>query len=112
MTLNAAEEQNIESRSHSIETIEGLGAKLNKDSIRLGGFVSEKDKNTLTTTETTHKAGAINTGNLIIKGTEGVDVLGQNIKATGDTTIDHGRGELNIGGYENKTSQRENKNEK
>ncbi|MCH2001571.1 hemagglutinin repeat-containing protein, partial [Acinetobacter seifertii] len=113
VTLNAAEEQNIESRSHSIETIEGLGAKLNKDSIRLGGFVSEKDKNTLTTTETTHKAGAINTGNLIIKGTEGVDVLGQNIKATGDTTIDHGRGELNIGGYENKTTTEEKtKNEK
>ncbi|MFH3734597.1 DNA/RNA non-specific endonuclease, partial [Acinetobacter nosocomialis] len=113
VTLNAAEEQNIESRSHSIETIEGLGAKLNKDSIRLGGFVSEKDKNTLTTTETTHKAGAINTGNLIIKGTEGVDVLGQNIKATGDTTIDHGRGELNIGGYENKNiTEGKTKNEK
>nr|WP_151819299.1 hemagglutinin repeat-containing protein [Acinetobacter seifertii] len=113
VTLNAAEEQNIESRSHSIETIEGLGAKLNKDSIRLGGFVSEKDKNTLTTTETTHKAGTINTDNLSIKGTEGVDVLGQNIKATGDTTIDHGRGELNIGGYENKTTTEEKtKNEK
>lgn len=111
--LNAAEEQSIESSSHTIETIEGLGVKLNKDSIRLGGFVSEKDKNTLTTTETTHKAGTINTDNLSIKGTEGVDVLGQNIKATGDTTIDHGRGELNIGGYENKTTTEEKtKNEK
>lgn len=113
VTLNAAEEQNIESSSHSTETIEGLGAKLNKDSIRLGGFVSEKDKNTLTVTETTRKAGSINTNNLSINGAEGVDILGQNIKATGDTTIDHGRGELNIGGYENKTTTEEKtKNEK
>ncbi|WNX61066.1 hemagglutinin repeat-containing protein [Acinetobacter baumannii] len=113
VTLNAAEEQNIESSSHSTETIEGLGVKLNKDSIRLGGFVSEKDKNTLTVTETTHKAGSINTDNLSINGGKGVDILGQNIKATGDTTIDHGRGELNIGGYENKTTTEEKtKNEK
>ena len=113
VTLNAAEEQNIDSRSHSTETIEGLGAKLNKDSIRLGGFVSEKDKNTLTVTETTRKAGSINTDNLSINGANGVDILGQNIKATGDTTIDHGRGELNIGGYENKTTTEEKtKNEK
>ncbi|EHU2145040.1 filamentous hemagglutinin N-terminal domain-containing protein [Acinetobacter baumannii] len=113
VTLNAAEEQNIESSSHSTETIEGLGVKLNKDSIRLGGFVSEKDKNTLTVTETTRKAGSINTDNLSINGAKGVDILGQNIKATGDTTIDHGRGELNIGGYENKTTTEEKtKNEK
>ncbi|EKP69023.1 filamentous hemagglutinin N-terminal domain-containing protein [Acinetobacter baumannii] len=113
VTLNAAEEQNIESSSHSTETIEGLGVKLNKDSIRLGGFVSEKDKNTLTVTETTRKAGSINTDNLSINGGKGVDILGQNIKATGDTTIDHGRGELNIGGYENKTTTEEKtKNEK
>ncbi len=113
VTLNAAEEQNIDSRSHSTETIEGLGAKLNKDSIRLGGFVSEKDKNTLTVTETTRKAGSINTDNLSINGAEGIDILGQNIKATGDTTIDHGRGELNIGGYENKTiTEEKTKNEK
>lgn len=113
VTLNAAEEQNIESSSHSTEIIEGLGAKLNKDSIRLGGFVSEKDKNTLTVTETTRKAGSINTDNLSINGANGVDILGQNIKATGDTTIDHGRGELNIGGYENKTTTEEKtKNEK
>lgn len=113
VTLNAAEEQNIESSSHSTETIEGLGVKLNKDSIRLGGFVSEKDKNTLTVTETTRKAGSINTDNLSINGAKGLDILGQNIKATGDTTIDHGRGELNIGGYENKTTTEEKtKNEK
>lgn len=113
VTLNAAEEQNIESSSHSTETIEGLGVKLNKDSIRLGGFVSEKDKNTLTVTETTRKAGSINTDNLSINGAKGVDILGQNIKATGDTTIDHGRGELKIGGYENKTTTEEKtKNEK
>ncbi|NUF15357.1 two-partner secretion domain-containing protein [Acinetobacter lactucae] len=113
VTLNAAEEQNIESSSHSTETIKGLGVKLNEDSIRLGGFVSEKDKNTLTVTETTRKAGSINTDNLSINGAEGVDILGQNIKATGDTTIDHGRGELNIGGYENKTiTEEKTKNEK
>ncbi|HEE5794914.1 EndoU domain-containing protein [Acinetobacter baumannii] len=113
VTLNAAEEQNIGSSSHSTETIEGLGVKLNKDSIRLGGFVSEKDKNTLMVTETTRKAGSINTDNLSINGAKGVDILGQNIKATGDTTIDHGRGELNIGGYENKTTTEEKtKNEK
>ncbi|WP_165382243.1 ESPR-type extended signal peptide-containing protein [Acinetobacter pittii] len=107
VTLNAAEEQNIESRSHSNETIEGLGAKLNKDSIRLGGFVSEKDKQNVTITETTHKAGSIKTDNLSINGAEGVDILGQNIKATGDTTIDHGRGTLNVSGYENKTTTEE-----
>ncbi|HFX6175415.1 TPA: hemagglutinin repeat-containing protein [Acinetobacter baumannii] len=112
VTLNAAEEQNIESRSHSTETIEGLGAKLNKDSIRLGGFVSEKDKNTVTVTETTHKAGSINTENLSINAAEGVDILGQNIKATGDTTFDHGRGTLKVGGYENKTiTEEKTKNE-
>ncbi|WP_308469276.1 hemagglutinin repeat-containing protein, partial [Acinetobacter guillouiae] len=104
VTLNAAEEQNISVTSHSKETIEGLGVKLNKDSVRLGGFVSEDTTQSTKTTETTHKAGSIQTENLKIQGTEGVDILGQNIKATGDTVIDHGRGDLNIGGYENKTT--------
>ena len=104
VTLNAAEEQNISVTSHSKETIEGLGVKLNKDSVRLGGFVSEDTTQSTKTTETTHKTGSIQTENLKIQGAEGVDILGQNIKATGDTVIDHGRGDLNIGGYENKTT--------
>ncbi|MFW1736999.1 hemagglutinin repeat-containing protein [Acinetobacter sp. ULE_I046] len=104
VTLNAAEEQNISVTSHSKETIEGLGVKLNKDSVRLGGFVSEDTTQSTKTTEITHKAGSIQTENLKIQGAEGVDILGQNIKATGDTVIDHGRGDLNIGGYENKTT--------
>ena len=104
VTLNAAEEQNISATSHSKETIEGLGVKLNKDSVRLGGFVSEDTTQSTKTTETTYKAGSIQTENLKIQGAEGVDILGQNIKATGDTVIDHGQGDLNIGGYENKTT--------
>nr|WP_308469408.1 DNA/RNA non-specific endonuclease [Acinetobacter bereziniae] len=104
VTLNAAEEQNISVTSHSKETIEGLGVKLNKDNVRLGGFVSEDSTQSTKTTETTHKAGSIQTENLKIQGAEGIDLLGQNIKATGDTVLDHGRGELNIGGYENKTT--------
>ncbi|WP_429773912.1 polymorphic toxin-type HINT domain-containing protein, partial [Acinetobacter bereziniae] len=104
VTLNAAEEQNISVTSHSKETIEGLGVKLNKDNVRLGGFVSEDTTQSTKTTETTHKAGSIQTENLKIQGAEGIDLLGQNIKATGDTVLDHGRGELNIGGYENKTT--------
>ena len=104
VTLNAAEEQNISAQSHSKETIEGLGVKLNKDNVRLGGFVSEDTTQSTKTTETTHKAGSINTENLKIQGAEGIDILGQNIKATGDTVLDHGRGDLNIGGYENKTT--------
>ena len=101
VTLNAAEEQNISATSHSKETIEGLGVKLNKDSVRLGGFVSEDTTQSTKTTETTYKAGSIQTENLMIQGAEGVDLLGQNITAAGDTIIDHGRGNLNIGGYEN-----------
>lgn len=102
--LNAAEEQNINAESKSKETVQGLGLKLNKDSIRLGGFVNEDKSQSSKTTETSHKAGNINTENLTIQGDNGVDILGQNIKATGDTTIDHGRGSLNIGGYEDKTT--------
>lgn len=107
VTLNAAEEQKISAESHGKETIEGLGVKLNKDNIRLGGFVSEDVTTSSKSTETTHKAGSIQTENLKIQGADGVDVLGQNIKATGDTVIDHGRGALNIGGYENKTETEE-----
>ena len=103
VTLNAAEEQKITAESQSKESIEGLGVKLNKDNIRLGGFVSEDIAQSTKTTETTHKAGTIQTENLKIQGADGIDILGQNIKATGDTVLDHGRGELNIGGYENKT---------
>ncbi|MAK29894.1 hemagglutinin repeat-containing protein [Acinetobacter sp.] len=104
VTLNAAEEQKITVESTSKETVQGLGAKLNKDSIRLGGFVLEDASQSSKTTETTHKLGSINTENLKIQGVEGVDILGQNITATGDTLIDHGRGDLNVGGYENKTT--------
>ena len=107
VTLNAAEEQKIFAESHGKETIEGLGVKLNKDNIRLGGFVSEDTTKNSKTTETTHKAGSIQTENLKIQGADGVDILGQNITATGDTVIDHGRGALNIGGYENKTETEE-----
>jgi len=105
--LHAAEEQNITAESQSKETIEGLGVKLNKDNIRLGGFVSEDVTTSSKSTEKTHKAGSIQSENLKIQGADGVDVLGQNIKATGDTVIDHGRGALNIGGYENKTETEE-----
>ena len=101
--LNAAEEQHIRVESKSKETVQGLGAKLNNDSIRLGGFVNEQGSQSNKTTEITHKAGNINTENLMIQGDNGVDILGQNIKATADTTIDHGRGNLNIAGYEDKT---------
>lgn len=107
VTLNAAEEQKITAESQSKESIEGLGVKLNKDNIRLGGFVSEDIAQSTKTTETTHKAGTIQTENLKIQGADGIDILGQNIKATGDTVLDHGRGELNIGGYENKTETEE-----
>jgi len=79
-----------------------LGVKLNKDNIRLCGFVSEDTTKNSKTTETTHKDGSIQTENLKIQGADGVDILGQNITATGDTVIDHGRDALNIGGYENK----------
>ncbi|MEB3755121.1 hemagglutinin repeat-containing protein, partial [Acinetobacter sp. MD2(2019)] len=103
VTLNAAEEQSKHSSSQGEETIQGLGVKLNKDSLRLGGFKSEDTTQSTTTTTTTHKSGQINTENLNIQGAEGIDILGQNVKATGDTVLDHGRGELNIGGYENKT---------
>ncbi|WP_353620006.1 hemagglutinin repeat-containing protein [Acinetobacter sp. 256-1] len=104
VTLDAAEEQNISAQSHSQETIEGLGVKLNKDNIRLGGFISEDTTQSTKTTETTHKAGSITTENLNVQGADGIDILGQNIKASGDTVLDHGRGDLNIGGYENKTT--------
>ncbi|RZG78532.1 filamentous hemagglutinin N-terminal domain-containing protein [Acinetobacter sp. WCHAc060033] len=104
VTLDSAEEQNITAQSHSKESIEGLGVKLNKDNIRLGGFISEDASQSSKTTETTHKTGSIQTENLKIQGAEGIDILGQNIKATGDTVLDHGRGDLNIGGYENKTT--------
>ncbi|QTD65189.1 HNH endonuclease [Acinetobacter towneri] len=104
VTLNAAEEQKVTVESQSKETVEGLGVKLNKDNIRLGGFVLEDTSQSSKTTETTHKVGSINTENLKIQGADGVDILGQNITATGDTVIDHGRGNLNIGGYENKTT--------
>lgn len=57
----------------------------------MGGFVLEDAENTVKTTATTHKSGNINTENLTIQGAEGVDILGQNITATGDTIIDHGR---------------------
>jgi len=103
VTLNAAEEQNITAEFQSKETIEGLGVKLNKDNIRLGGFVSADVTTSSKSIETTHKAGSIQTENLKIQGADGVDILGQEITATGDTVIDHGRGALNIGGYENKT---------
>ncbi|MBK0063986.1 MULTISPECIES: filamentous hemagglutinin N-terminal domain-containing protein [unclassified Acinetobacter] len=101
--LNAAEEQSKHSSSQGEETIQGLGVKLNNDSLRLGGFKTQDTTQSTTTTITTHKAGQINTENLNIQGVEGIDILGQNVKATGDTVLDHGRGELNIGGYENKT---------
>lgn len=104
VTLDAAEEQHKTVTSNSKETVQGLGVKLNKDSIRVGGFVLEDTENTVKTTATTHKSGNINTENLTIQGAEGVDLLGQNITATGDTIIDHGRGNLNISGYENKTT--------
>jgi len=107
VTLDAAEEQHKTVTSNSKETVQGLGVKLNKDSIRVGGFVLEDAENTVKTTATTHKSGNINTENLTIQGAEGVDLLGQNITATGDTIIDHGRGNLNIGGYENKTTTEE-----
>ncbi|WP_180048077.1 hemagglutinin repeat-containing protein [Acinetobacter sp. YH12243] len=107
VTLDAAEEQHKTVTSNSKETVQGLGVKLNKDSIRVGGFVLEDAENTVKTTATTHKSGNINTENLTIQGAEGVDILGQNITATGDTIIDHGRGNLNIGGYENKTTTEE-----
>ncbi|MDY6451450.1 hemagglutinin repeat-containing protein, partial [Acinetobacter faecalis] len=110
VTLDAAEEQQKTVTSNSKETVEGLGVKLNKDSIRVGGFVLEDIENTVKTTETTHKSGNINTENLTIQGTEGVDILGQNITASGDTVIDHGRGDLNIGGYEDKTTTEEKTN--
>ncbi len=103
VTLNAAEEQSKHSSSQGEETIQGLGVKLNKDSLRLGGFKSEDTTQSTTTTITTHKSGQINTENLNIQGAQGIDILGQNVKATGDTVLDHGQGELNIGGYENKT---------
>ncbi|WP_152874132.1 filamentous hemagglutinin N-terminal domain-containing protein, partial [Acinetobacter portensis] len=105
--LDAAEEQQKTVTSNSKETVEGLGVKLNKDSIRVGGFVLEDTEHEVKTTTTTHKSGTINTENLTIQGTEGVDILGQNITASGDTVIDHGRGDLNIGGYENKTTTEE-----
>ena len=107
VTLDAAEEQHKTVTSNSKEMVQGLGVKLNKDSIRVGGFVLEDAENTVKTTATTHKSGNINTENLTIQGAEGVDLLGQNITATGDTIIDHGRGNLNIGGYENKTTTEE-----
>mgnify|MGYP000594276763 CR=1 FL=1 len=107
VTLDAAEEQHKTVTSNSKETVQGLGVKLNKDSIRVGGFVLEDAENTVKTTATTHKSGNINTENLTIQGAEGVDLLGQNITATGDTIIDYGRGNLNIGGYENKTTTEE-----
>lgn len=107
VTLNVAEEQKISAELHGKETIEGLGVKLNKDNIRLGGFVSEDTTQSSKTTETIHKAGSIQTENLKIQGADGVDILGQNITTTDDTVIDYGRGALNIGGYENTTEKEE-----
>ena len=104
VTLDAAKETEKQSIAKGEETVQGLGVKLNNDNIRLGGFVTEDTEQTTTTTKTTHKSGEINAKNITIEGTEGVDLRGQNIKATGDTVIDHGRGELNIGGYENTTT--------
>ncbi|WP_325775901.1 hemagglutinin repeat-containing protein [Acinetobacter pollinis] len=102
--LDAAEEQSKSMTSQGKETIKGLGLKLNKDSIRVAGSESEDITQSTTTTSTSHKAGQISAGNLKIQSNTGIDIYGQNIKVTDTTVLDHGQGQLNIGGYENKTT--------
>lgn len=108
VTLDSAQETKKHISSQSEETVQGLGLKLNNDNVRLAGIKTEDQTQSTTTTTTTNKAGTIRTKNLKIQGAEGIDILGQNIKATGQTVFDHGRGALVLDGYEN-TKITENK---
>ncbi|WP_325776080.1 hemagglutinin repeat-containing protein [Acinetobacter pollinis] len=102
--FDAAQEQFKTLNSHSKETVQGLGFKVNDDSIRLGGVRTDKTTQSTSTTGTHHKVGEITAENLNIQGNTGIDIYGQNIQSTGVTVLDHGQGALNIGGYEDKTT--------
>lgn len=57
--------------------------------LQLGWFIFEDTTQGTKTTETTHKAGFITTENLKVQGADGINILGQNIKASafGDMLI-------------------------
>ncbi|WEV49313.1 hypothetical protein OZX61_02160 [Acinetobacter sp. ESL0695] len=102
--FHAAQEKFKTFNSHSKETFQGLGFKVNDDSIRLGGVRTDNTTQSTSTTGTHHKAGEITAENLNIQGNTGIDIYGQNIQSTGVTMLDYGQSALNIGGYKDKTT--------
>ncbi|WEV49316.1 hypothetical protein OZX61_02175 [Acinetobacter sp. ESL0695] len=96
--FDAAQEQFKTLNSHSKETAQGLGFKVNDDSIRLGGVRTENITQSSSTTGTHHKAGEITAENLNVQSNTGIDIYGQHIQSTGVTMLDYGQGTLKIGG--------------
>ncbi|EGI77028.1 two-partner secretion domain-containing protein, partial [Hylemonella gracilis] len=103
VTLEAAAETSTSETSHSEHTIGGVGGKLNKDEVSLGGMKEVKTTETTTTTSTTHKGTTLNVGNLAVLATQDVNIVASKVDVDGQAIVQAG-GSVNITGKQDTTS--------
>jgi len=103
VTLEAAAETRSSESSHSEHTVGGLGSKLKKDELSLGGMQEVKTTETTRTTETTHKGTTLNAGNLAVLATQDVNIVASDVKVAQNAIVQAG-GDVNVTGKQNTTS--------
>ncbi|WP_269320452.1 hemagglutinin repeat-containing protein [Hylemonella gracilis] len=103
VTLEAAAETSTSETSHSEHTVGGLGSKLNKDEVSLGGMKEVKTTETTTTTSTTHKGTTLNVGNLAVLATQDVNIVASKVEVEGQAIVQAG-GDVNVTGKQDTTS--------
>lgn len=103
VTLEAAAETSTSETSHSEHTVGGMGSKLNKDEVSLGGMKEVKTTETTTTTSTTHKGTTLNVGNLAVLATQDVNIVASKVEVEGQAIVQAG-GDVNVTGKQDTTS--------
>jgi hypothetical protein len=103
VTLEAAAETSTSETSRSEHTVGGLGGKLNKDEVSLGGMQEVEITETTTTTSTTHKGTTLNVGNLAVLATQDVNIVASKVEVEGQAIVQAG-GDVNVTGKQDTTS--------
>lgn len=103
VTLEAAAETSTSETSHSEHTVGGMGGKLNKDEVSLGGMKEVKTTETMTTTSTTHKGTTLSAGNLAVLATQDVNIVASKVEVEKQAIVQAG-GDVNVTGKQDTTS--------
>lgn len=106
IVIDAAAETSTYSHEEGKDSVKGLGAELNKEKgeYRIAGVQETKTSISDTQSLTQWRGTSINAGQLVLQAENNIDILGSQLKVTGDALIAAGEN-LTIGGREGNIAQ-------